>query len=561
MAQVTDLPQELLDYVFKSLKPLDILNVAETCKTLHAAALPAIYHTIVMRWEIRRDMGLGTERKDLSDSSKAHDEEAIHRDNLPGPNIQLLLRTLAETPNYVKLVKKLDFRAAHCTFYDDDGSIRRCFPNSSIELTGQELRNDMFKRYVRAEKYPPPHRWLEKNKLLIIMAMLIVTCHKHLESLSISADFLLNNEWFPIMLRHGFAMNATALSPEWFIKLKSMRVILEHWDRESGYLYNRPPMPWSIEFRKIQKTLLLLHYLPAVETLELSAFADRRLGHNIALWRKKRKQSQKPFWPLDNKPRALCLTTLRLKQSSLALHTLQKLLEHAPLVNVLELEFYMHHKHAPLRLVELSRALRCIRRTLQHLKIRAIFFKDMFPNHSPHVEVSRILNSMGSLLRGFPALTTLEIPLSVLIGADYITTGPRPRIGDLLPPSLTHLTLNYDLNIPSFAIQNVMPYFHTYLAGEELLRKTSTEVEQEVEDAIIQELDRVDLETCESSPMPFGPDDDEEEEEEEDDDDGSAGYASSTIADWELDGRPESEPSDFYDYYFTSSGSDGSDEG
>ncbi|EFQ86135.1 hypothetical protein PTT_18696 [Pyrenophora teres f. teres 0-1] len=111
--------------------------------------------------------------------------------------IQLLPRTLAETPNYVKLVKKLDFRASHCTFYDDDGSICRCFPDSSIELTGEELHNDMFKPYVQAKKYPPPHRWLEKNKLLLIMAMLIGTCHKHLESLSIAADFLLTDEWFP----------------------------------------------------------------------------------------------------------------------------------------------------------------------------------------------------------------------------------------------------------------------------------------------------------------------------------------------------------------------------
>lgn len=77
--------------------------------------------------------------------------------------IQLLPWTLAETPNYFKLVKELDFRASHCTFYDDDGSIRRCFPDSSIELTGEELHNDMFKPYVRAKKYPSPHRWWKRT--------------------------------------------------------------------------------------------------------------------------------------------------------------------------------------------------------------------------------------------------------------------------------------------------------------------------------------------------------------------------------------------------------------
>ncbi|CAA9957060.1 F-box domain protein [Pyrenophora teres f. maculata] len=194
MAEITHLPQELLDYVLTRLKPLNILNLAKTCKTLHAAALPTIYHTISMRWEIGRYVSHGNESKDSSDKSKADDEEAIHQDN----------------PS----VKKLDFRASHCTFYDDDGSIRRCFPDSSIELTGEELHNDMFKPYVQAKKYPPPHRWLEKNKLLLIMAMLIGTCHKHLESLSIAADFLLNNEWFPIILLHEFAMNAATPSSE-----------------------------------------------------------------------------------------------------------------------------------------------------------------------------------------------------------------------------------------------------------------------------------------------------------------------------------------------------------
>lgn len=69
-----------------------------------------------------------------------------------------------------------------------------------------------------------------------------------------------------------------------------MRVTLEHWDRAFEGPRERPPMPLSIQFRKMQKNLLLLYCLPVVETMELSEFADMCLGNNILLWKKNKKQ-------------------------------------------------------------------------------------------------------------------------------------------------------------------------------------------------------------------------------------------------------------------------------
>jgi hypothetical protein len=48
MASITELPGELLDCILNDLDTHGTINLAQTCKTLHAAALPAAYHTITL---------------------------------------------------------------------------------------------------------------------------------------------------------------------------------------------------------------------------------------------------------------------------------------------------------------------------------------------------------------------------------------------------------------------------------------------------------------------------------------------------------------------------------
>jgi hypothetical protein len=54
MASLRTLPTELVEYILADLSSLDTVNLAKTCKALHAAALPAAYQTIALEW-LRED--------------------------------------------------------------------------------------------------------------------------------------------------------------------------------------------------------------------------------------------------------------------------------------------------------------------------------------------------------------------------------------------------------------------------------------------------------------------------------------------------------------------------
>lgn len=51
MASITNVPTELLEYILINLDSRDAVNLVQTCKALHAVALPAAYHTITLWWD------------------------------------------------------------------------------------------------------------------------------------------------------------------------------------------------------------------------------------------------------------------------------------------------------------------------------------------------------------------------------------------------------------------------------------------------------------------------------------------------------------------------------
>jgi hypothetical protein len=83
MASLHHLPTELLEYILADLSSLDTVNLAKTCKVLHAVALPFAYHSISLEWRAATSFD---------------------------PRIQSLLHTLVAKSQYVQFIKQLDPR-------------------------------------------------------------------------------------------------------------------------------------------------------------------------------------------------------------------------------------------------------------------------------------------------------------------------------------------------------------------------------------------------------------------------------------------------------------------
>ncbi|KAG9186138.1 hypothetical protein G6011_02694 [Alternaria panax] len=122
MASITELPEELLENILIGLESYDAINLAQTCKTLYAVALPAAYHTITLIWD-----------------NTAEDETCGIMEASPkGPKIQSPTRTLTKKPDYVKLIKHLEFRAKGCIEYDFKDVCGAEFPEFEYDASEKE---------------------------------------------------------------------------------------------------------------------------------------------------------------------------------------------------------------------------------------------------------------------------------------------------------------------------------------------------------------------------------------------------------------------------------------
>ncbi|KAF2498965.1 hypothetical protein BU16DRAFT_559000 [Lophium mytilinum] len=92
MASLINIPNELKDLVFAKIERWDVLSVSKTCKELHAAAIPTLYHKLHMFWDI---------------------QEADET-----PKIICLIRTILEHPEYASFIKYLVVNAAN--HWDDE---------------------------------------------------------------------------------------------------------------------------------------------------------------------------------------------------------------------------------------------------------------------------------------------------------------------------------------------------------------------------------------------------------------------------------------------------------
>ena len=435
MASLQSLPNELLDSIITDLSFRDVIRLAMTCKSLRALALPTAYHSIILEWK-----------------------NATTQDNTAPepPQPHKLLRTLIENPEYVKLVKSLEFRATHCLLYTDDGNLPVSIP--SAELNIQEGEMALFGNTIDTLRLPEAEQWksgMTENANSTVFMTLIVGICTHLESLSVSVDFLLQSDWFETPIDLSLCATKSTSGVAWLSQLSCLRVT---GDADEDL--------WDEEFRDLQTTYLRLFYLPNLQMLELAAFSDD--GAERSSWR--RGQLPTP-WPLDEHPLAEKLTTLRLVRSNVNWQTIDSLLKQTPNLHTFDYDCFQHPWSVAYSLDKLAQALRHIRSMLTHLVVRYQILQE--DDESPPQDNFGVVSGSLGPLKDFTALKSLTVSLHVLFGYEDSQEDRFPTLGEYLPPHVQYLTVTDDLYMYSDFQQYVedwdaMKIFRTYLSGEKV---------------------------------------------------------------------------------------------
>lgn len=453
MTSITELPAELLDFILADLGSRDNINLAQTCKTLHAVALPAAYNTITLTWD-----------NTYSKETPRGPQRGMHRRTEKAPKIQSLIRTLTEKPEYIRLVKKLELCAKGCVEYSYLDVAGAIFPDFEYDASDKEWENEMFKAHVKEEGFQTWGRGWKQEAQHMLLTLLIGTCQAHLESLTIGWEFFLNNRWFPAMMKYAILKNAAATEasvrqPAWFAKLKTVCVTLEETEGAAA--------TWEGSFWSEQETLLHFFYLPAIESLDIITCSLRGGDEDDygGLWDEGDGVDGSFEWPLETPPLSQTLRTLRLTPSSMDPLTIQYLLRQTPNVKVFHYDCCLHPEHPPLRLSILKDVLRHIRGTLTDLTVRYKHYNNDGAGDPPTDAAEPVREGLGPL-HDFPFLTTLTTSFPVLFGMNN-----TPKLAEHLPPTLQTLTITNDLSAYEalemrFEDLNAMAIFRQYLAGE-----------------------------------------------------------------------------------------------
>lgn len=392
-----EIPTELKNVITAPLTNSDMANLVRTCNAVHKYAGAAMYRNVVLNCSVREH-----------ESS----ESAGHL-----PQIVSLLRTLLQRPAYAQQVKAITFQA-------QNGEER-----SSAYLFGSSDRS-LFQQAVQSLELPDSEVWddavLQRHDSGATMALVLAQCAQ-LESLSVTADFLMPNHWFPIMLQH--IMGRSQLS-----QLSHVAV---------------PPSLSPIPSLHLPTdTALALFRLPALRSLSLSHLAD-----------------------IDSAP-DLCMPTslhsLSLQRSSLDLQTLSLLLQNSRQLTTLVYDALLPSSRTPLNLDELASALGHVRESLTYLKISI----DVFADEAVDVQILTALDGSLGSLAGFSTLTHLTISLPVLFGD--VLPSETSGLVDVLPRGLQHLVicddlLDYDA-YAEWAEDGVVSALNAYLGDVEGLR-------------------------------------------------------------------------------------------
>lgn len=407
-ANLESLANELKGLIIEYLEPQDSLRLSATCRSLRAVAEPAAYDHITV---------------------------ACHFGC--GPQVRLihLMRTLVQRPDLAKRVRSLDLRVV--PEEDEESSSSHITINDTVKNVLLEIDTVLW------ESYSAPNASIDVTTTAI-MAVCI-----DLESVSVPNAGMLIGDELDVIIKPVQNMYESGRLAKWKkvlvktdAKINSPLDLLEHWKR----------------------TLLFLH-VPTLEHLEIRAlviveledlYDDPSFGV----------LDTETIWPLDYKPSASNLTTLRMVRCSLDHVVLPMLFKSTPNLRNFEFECVLHPSVVPIDLDHIEHALSHVQLTLTKFKFRL----ELLPEDEEYELDFSVVDGSISSLEEFPCLTDLEISLHTLYGPGQIRWGAVPLAG-LLPPKLERLTITDDLYAePEFENfyedEHALSLFGTYLQGD-----------------------------------------------------------------------------------------------
>lgn len=401
MANLLDLPTELLDMVLAPCSLSTVSKLSRTNMSLHALLSPRVYSSIDWFWA----------------------------DDMDPPPIHLLLRTLLRNPSRAHHIKFLRLRGGSIPSDDvcfdwwrgywHDWDLWRA-PSISFGSCFSTTDIEQVRRLVYGVYRPSQSTWisqLQQGNVDVLVALLLCRLDS-LERLDLGFSYLHRSRFVPAILRQGTVdCSKICLFP----KLQSANIALDA-------PINAPSCWGDIDL------LRPFFFLPSIHTVVTTAPEPV-----IFAW-------------MGKTPSTLSLKNLVLLNSLVLENTLKDLLSVTP---ALEHLTYGHWRYADLnypsrananqlRCWRLNNALVNIQNTLQSLVVKVAFqyyegvgFPDDSNFHGPIGVAGRL-----TVLKGMQKLTHLEIPWVVLFG--WHAEVPVSWTNSL-PDSLQDICLRNDL--------------------------------------------------------------------------------------------------------------------
>jgi hypothetical protein len=390
MASLQALPTELHDFIFECLDKYSTLSLIKTCKKFFAVGLPHLYHSICLTWAA---------------------ENALERQ----PHIASLLRTIVTKPALAASIQAIEFKSRGFYVWDD-GDLLEPRRTSAFTLEDKIIIQDLSSgpQWPDESKYGPHPYEHEQENDFDIMVVAVLCQLPNLKSLCLGAYFK-RNYHLAGLIRH-----AAKPRPETTVcrNLQHVRVCTElaqHHDTEAFEPYIPLFMLPSLICLASLKTLYIM---PTVQFSSQS---------------------------IQTQPCTMQLTSLRFKRMIPDRMSIVTLLEKCPNLTAFECNFYPEGQgDSGLDCdVLMTDGLKGFTKTLKHLciGIKPLHYGDdmLNPQHMTGREPQ--YSHIGTRLRDFSALETLEIGLCVLLGWTILGT---LSLADVLPQYLKTLTIRDD---------------------------------------------------------------------------------------------------------------------
>ncbi|KAF2828977.1 hypothetical protein CC86DRAFT_368125 [Ophiobolus disseminans] len=308
MASLNLLPTELTDLIIQDLSRQDIRSLVKACKSLHAAALPALYGELNVHCS----------------RFKSKDKNAISPDN-----VKQLCRTLILRPDFARHIRTFEMRHGDLTCH---------------ELRISRTERKLFKKAIDSQWWYVigPREWKEdldrENHFAAVLPLVISQCER-LRKLSISNNYANPGSWLWSIIK-------SSTEPKALRELSSVRVVCDVPQR-----------------RFEQNAMELFLSSPEIEVLVLSSSRPgASVRHDLDLQRMAAAVAETRI--------AGTFTALSILRSSLSTSGLRAMLKQTPQLRVLECTFLYAASEGFLDLNILRAGLDIVRTTLVHLVLR-----------------------------------------------------------------------------------------------------------------------------------------------------------------------------------------------